>query len=73
MSTALELADREHSNGRTEWIVGRSPYFIWHQPDGDVLMQSNRPWGVNTRVFKFPAGYTPTLEDVDEVLREAGL
>jgi hypothetical protein len=66
--TTLELRDRERSGGRTEWIVGRSPYFISHRDDGDEVWRSNRPYGVNDRIFKFPANYTPTLEDIDEVI-----
>jgi hypothetical protein len=74
--TTLELIDRERAAwgvtksgpAQTQWIVGRSPYFISHKEDGDELWQSNQPYGVNDRIYKFPAGYAPTLEDVDEVL-----
>jgi hypothetical protein len=59
-------------SGHTEWIAGRSPYFIARRSDGDELWQSNRPFGVNDMIYKFPAGYTPSIEDVDELLYKSG-
>jgi hypothetical protein len=66
--TPLTLLDREKSSGRTEWIVGRSPYFLSHHATGDELWLSHRPYGINQRIHTFQPGQVPTLEDVDEAL-----
>ncbi len=66
--TELQLIDREKSGGRTEWIVGRSPYFISHKPDGDELWLSHRPYGINEMVYKFNPQWAITLESIDNVI-----
>lgn len=70
--TELKLIDREKSGGQSEWIVDRSPFFLGYDKDGDELWLSRRPYTINERIHKFAAGYTPTLEDIDRVLSEAG-
>ncbi len=66
--TELQLIDREKSGGQTEWIVGRSPYFISHKPDGDELWLSHRPYGINEMVYKFNPQWAITLESIDNVI-----
>lgn len=60
----LELVTREKSE-TSKWIVERSSYFLSLRDDGVELWKSNRPYGANDRIDKFPAGYMPTLKDID--------
>lgn len=64
----LTLVDREKSNGQSQWIVARRPYFLSNHDDGIELWRSHRPYAANEKVHKFSAGHTPTLEDIDRAI-----